>query len=139
MSPNSPANQGYSSVHPELYRQEIKPPVHVHEDTHSVMIYRLYMYTLLINTTEANATVLPVRIPGYKSSDIQLLPSSTTKHQVWDLYQEAAIVHSMRAVSYATFTSLWRQLLPHVVVMKPMSDLCWLCQRNSATITTLVH
>ena len=66
------------------------------------------------------------RVPGYKSSDIQLLPSSTTKRQVWE---------SMRPVSYSTFTSLWRQLLPHVVVMKPMSDLCWMCQKNSTAIT----
>ncbi|MCG8621417.1 MAG: hypothetical protein MJE68_05355 [Proteobacteria bacterium] len=66
--------------------------------------------------------VLPGRIPGYKSSDIQLLPSSTTKNRVWELYQEAAGVQSMRPVGYSTFTRLWRELLPHVVVMKPMSD-----------------
>lgn len=34
--------------------------------------------------------VLPGRIPGYKSADIQLLPSNTTKRHVWELYQEAA-------------------------------------------------
>ena len=79
--------------------------------------------------------VLPGRVPGYKSSDIQLLPSSTTKHQVWELYQQAASTQSMRPVCYSTFTSLWRQLLPHVVVMKPMSDLCWMCQKNSTAIT----
>ena len=76
--------------------------------------------------------VLPGRIPGYKSSDI---PSSTMKHQVWLLYQQAAGVESLHPVSYATFTSLWQQLLPHVVVMKPMSDLCWMCQKNSTAIT----
>ena len=79
--------------------------------------------------------VLPGRVPGYKSSDIQLLPSSTTKHQVWELYQQAASVEYMRPVSYSSFTSLWRQLLPQVVVMKPMSDLCWMCQKNSTAIT----
>ena len=79
--------------------------------------------------------VLPGRVPGYKSLDIQLLPSSTTKDQVWELYQQAATQESMRPVCYATFTSLWRQLVPHVVVMKPMSDLCWQCQKNSTAIT----
>ena len=88
-----------------------------------------------MHVTEVNAMILPGRVPGYKSSDIQLLPSSTTKHQVWELYQQAASVESMRPVSYSTFTSLWRQLLPHVVVMKPMSDLCWMCQKNSTAIT----
>ena len=41
----------------------------------------------------------------------------------------------MRPVSYSTFTSLWRQLVPHVVVMKPMSDLCWQCQKKTTAIT----
>ena len=84
---------------------------------------------------EANAMVLPGRVPGYKRSDIQLLPSSTTKHNVWELYQQAAAVGSTRPVCYSMFTFLWRQLLPHVVVMKPMSDLCWLCQQNSTATT----
>ena len=79
--------------------------------------------------------VLPGRVPGYKRSDIQLLPSSTTKHKVWELYQQAAAVGSTRPVCYSMFTSLWRQLLPHVVVMKPMSDLCWLCQQHSTAIS----
>ena len=75
--------------------------------------------------------ILPGRVPGYKSSDIQLLPSSTTKHQVGELYQQAANVESMHPVSYSTFMSLWWQL-PHVVMMKPMSDLCWMCQNSTA-------
>ena len=35
---------------------------------------------------EANAILLPGRIPGYKHTDVQLLPSSTTKRQVWQQY-----------------------------------------------------
>ena len=34
------------------------------------------------NYAEAHAILLPGRIPGYKRSDLQLLPSSTTKHHV---------------------------------------------------------
>ncbi len=109
----------------------------------------MHLHAVPFNTTDANAMVLPGRVPGYKRSDIQLLPSSTTKHKVWELYQQAAAVESTRPVCYSTFTSLWRQLLPHVVVMKPMTDLCWLCQQNSTAMTrslnrsteekTLVH
>ena len=40
----------------------------------------------------------------------------------------------MRPVGYSTFTGLWRQLLPYIVVMKPMTDLCWLCQQNGAAL-----
>ena len=78
--------------------------------------------------------VLPGRVPGYKSADVQLLPSSTTKHKVWELYQESATESSMRPVGYSTFTGLWRQLLPYIVVMKPMTDLCCLCQQNGAAL-----
>ena len=53
---------------------------------------------------------------------------------MWELYQQAAAVGSTRPVCYSMFTSIWRQLLPHLVVMKPMSDLCWLCQQNSTAI-----
>lgn len=29
---------------------------------------------------------------------------------------------------------LWRTLLPSVIIMKPMNDLCWTCHRNSTAI-----
>ena len=79
--------------------------------------------------------LLPGRVPGYKDSDVKLLPSSTTKRAIWELYLQAAAANTMRAVAYSTFTQLWRQLLPYIVVMKPMSDLCWVCQQNSTAIT----
>ena len=56
---------------------------------------QVYIHAVPVNTTEANAMVIPGRVPGYNRSDIQLLPSSTTKHKVWKLYQEAAAVGSM--------------------------------------------
>ena len=40
----------------------------------------------LMTFAEANAILLLGRIPGYKRSDVQLLPSSTTKRQVWLQY-----------------------------------------------------
>ena len=78
--------------------------------------------------------LLPGQVPGYKSSNVKLLPSSTTKHTIWKLYFWAAAASMMRAVAYSTFTQLWYQLLPNVVVMKPMSDLYWVCQQNSTAI-----
>ena len=40
----------------------------------------------------------------------------------------------LRAAAYTTFLKYWRDLTPHIVVMKPMSDLCWVCQKNSSAI-----
>ena len=61
-----------------------------------------YTTSFIINYAEANGVVLPGRIPGYKRSDLQLLPSSTTKRGVWLEYHTAAEAASIRAVGYTT-------------------------------------
>ena len=99
------------------------------------------MYTVCVHKcvcvigVNTNTMLLPGRVPGYKDSDVKLLPSSTTKHTIWELYLQAAAASSKHAVAHSIFTQLWRQLLPNIVIMNPMSDLCWVCQQNSAAIT----
>ena len=88
---------------------------------------------------EANAILLPGRIPGYKGSDIQILPSSTTKRAIWLLYEDTAQQLSQRRIAYSTFTKVWRNFLPHVVVARPMTDLCSTRQKNSAAIVRSVN
>ena len=95
---------------------------------------RVCIITPSRNLPDSNAMLLPGRVPGYKDTDVKLLPSSTTKHTIWEQYIQAAATTLMRAVAYSTFTHLWRQLLPNVIAMKPMSDLCWVCQQNSTVI-----
>ena len=81
------------------------------------------------------ALLLPGRVPGYSRSDINLLPSSVSMCGIWKVYQKAGRRDdSMRAVGYSTFTGLWRSLLPSVILMKPMTDLCWQCQKGSTVI-----
>ena len=100
-------------------------------DTQTVVQY-------LRTYAEANAILLPGRIPGYKRTDVQLLPSSTTKRQVWQQYstslQDLDTTH--HRVAYSTFCAIWRR---QVMVTKPMSDLCWLCQSNSTAIMRAVN
>ena len=85
---------------------------------------------------EANAILLPGRIPGYKRTDVQLLPSSTTKRQVWQQYCSSLhdLSNTHHQVAYSTFCSIWRHVVPQIMVTKPMSDLCWICQSNSMAI-----
>ena len=45
--------------------------------------------TFITNYAEQHALVLPGRVPGFKRSDIRLLPSSETKASVWRLYKAA--------------------------------------------------
>ena len=42
-------------------------------------------------------------------------------------------------MAYQTFTSYWHTLLPHIVVGRPLSDLCWTCQQNSNIILKFVN
>ena len=88
----------------------------------------------IINYAEGNGVILPGRVPGYKNTDLQLLPSSTTKRQVWMLYSNACSQSSSRAASYSTFCSLWLKLLPQVVITKPLTDLCNVCHRHSSLL-----
>ena len=82
-------------------------------------------------------TTTPFSFPAgyYKRDDLQLLPSSTTKREVWQLYHCTASADAdTKAVGYSFFCTFWRKLTPQVVVTRPMSDLCWGCQQNSNMI-----
>ena len=54
-----------------------------------------------------------------------------TQHLPWNASTCSEDIH---IVSYKTFCHLWRTLLPSIIIMYPMSDLCWLCQQNSTII-----
>lgn len=53
---------------------------------------------------------------------------------MWVQYKLACDEAGLRAAAYNTFCTLWRQVAPHITVMKPMTDLCWVCQQNSTSI-----
>ena len=53
---------------------------------------------------------------------------------MWVEYKLSCEEAGLPSVARSTFSSLWRKLVPHIQVMKPMSDLCWKCQQNSVAI-----
>ena len=93
----------------------------------------------LLNYAEQNALLLPGRVPGFSRTDIRLLPSSTSKRRIWKVYKEAMERVDSQAVAYTTFCRLWQQLTSYLVLMKPMTDLCWECQKNSAAIQSAIN
>ena len=94
-----------------------------------------YVVRFLLNYTEQNGLLLPGRVPGYSRTDIKLLPSSVSKRGIWRVYRAAAEDdNSVHTAAYSTFCKLWKTLVPSVVIMKPMSDLCWQCHQNSSAI-----
>ena len=88
---------------------------------------------------ETNAVLLPGRVPGFKRDDIQLLPSAVTKKSIWRQYCDTCDSLSAHAAAYSTFCRVWQKFLPHIVVSRPMTDLCWRCQQNSTAIVRSVN
>lgn len=86
------------------------------------------------NYADSNALVLPGRVPGFKKDDIKLLPSSHTKVRVYEAYKMSLATTDHRVVGHSSFYLLWKQLTPFVVTAKPMTDLCWTCQKNNTLI-----
>jgi len=65
-----------------------------------------------------------------------ILPDITHFQQmVWERYKAVCVESGLRAAARTTFLRYWRELAPHILVMKPMTDLCWVCQKNSTAIT----
>ena len=117
----------------------------IHGNTHKRPKHSLsfesteFVVRFLLSYAEQNA-LLPGRVPGYSRTDIKLLPSSVSKRGIWKTYHSAAEEEeAIHAVAYTTFCRLWRSLLPSVIIMKPMTDLCWTCHQNSTAILRAVN
>ena len=93
------------------------------------------MVSFLTSYAEEHTILLPGRVPGYKRAHIQLLPTSTTE-AVRLLYQAMA---GTKDIAHPTSFLLWRQLIPHILVMKPMADLCWVCQTNATAVMMSIN
>ena len=114
------------------------PPEHMETrgNYHIMLLLQIRsVVTLLHNNSERQGMALPGRIPGYSRTDIQLLPSWVSKPAIWQTFQASASIHpSAQTVAYSTFCRLWQKLMPNIVTMRPMSDLCWTCQQNNTLV-----
>ena len=87
------------------------------------------------NVAEEQALLLPGRVPGFKRTDVKLLPSTLTKHSLWKTYQDLCNNDCSISVGFSKFCDLWNQLCPFVIIiMRPATDLCWTCQKNNSRI-----
>lgn len=82
--------------------------------------------------TLKNGLPLPGRQPNYSTRGdkvLLLLPSDKTKSDIWELYNQAATMLNYRQVSLSEFKKVWLEQTPHILIMKPATDLCPKCQR----------
>ena len=85
----------------------------------------------LVNYAEVHAIMLPGRHPCHWKANYKLLLTNVTRRKVNDDYCLAGADSGIRVVARSTFYRLWRQLLPFITTMRPSTDLCWFCQKNS--------
>ena len=84
------------------------------------------------NFAETHGILLPGRVPGVRDYEkAKLLPSSMSKHYVYSMYKESC---DGRVVSESSFKTAWKLYVPHIYIMKPMTDLCWTCRKNSRAV-----
>ncbi|XP_034779473.2 uncharacterized protein LOC117405962 [Acipenser ruthenus] len=93
----------------------------------------------IVNFAEDHAMVLPGRVPRFNQFDIKLLPSNHTKASIWRKYNTAMEAAGKRAVKIDSFRRLWRTLVPYIRNTRPMTDLCWTCQKNNSAIYRSVN
>ena len=83
---------------------------------------------------EEHGILLPGRTPGvrdYKRS--KLLTSSMSKRQIYGMYK-ASCDEQERIPSESAFKLAWKLYVPHITIMKPMTDLCSTCRKNSRAL-----
>ena len=87
------------------------------------------------NYAQREGLSLPGRVPAYKSFRIKLLPTSTTKAELWRSYKHAAEARGYSVVGYTKFVQTWNDFLPFIKIMHPPTDLCHTCQKNTEKIS----
>ena len=97
-----------------------------------------HVTAFLMHFGDQHGMVLPGRVPGFARDDLRVLPSNYTRNAIWQLYTDADSPAVIRKVKLRSFSELWKQLLPFIVVAKPMSDLCWVCQQNNTRVVRYV-
>ena len=96
-----------------------------HNDTEKIVSF-------IKNFAETHGILLPGRVPGVRDYEkAKLLPSSMSKRYVYSMYKESC---DGRVVSESSFKTAWKLYVPHIYIMKPMTDLCWTCRKNSRAV-----
>ena len=96
-----------------------------HNDTEKIVSF-------IKNFAETHGILLPGRVPGVRDYEkAKLLPSSMSKRYVYSMYKESC---DGRVVSESSFKTAWKLYIPHIYIMKPMTDLCWTCRKNSRAV-----
>lgn len=121
-----------NSIAASLDKDGLKPRIHGNAgktpkhaiSSHAVYVQRISQF--LKEYTLKNRLPLPGRQPNYSTRGdkvLLLLHSDKTKSDIWELYNQAATMLNYRQVSFSEFKNVWLEQTPHILVMKPATDL----------------
>ncbi|XP_060807122.1 uncharacterized protein LOC106142669 [Amyelois transitella] len=96
---------------------------------------RVTAVTFIKSFSEQNSLVLPGRLPYYSNPDLNILPSSMTKQYIYEKYVEACTKSEKTYVGRSSWYKIWDDFCPHIVIQKPRTDLCHVCQQNVMSIS----
>ena len=92
-----------------------------------------HITSFITNYARAHSLPLPGRVPGHRDK-VMVRPSDVTKALVYSKYKSACAESEREAVGRSKFYDLWSELLPHISISTPSSDLCFTCQQNALAI-----
>ena len=93
----------------------------------------------LINYAENNALVLPGKTRGIRDHRTMLLPSWESKKEIHAKYVASCEAAGIRSLKRNAFYGIWREALPFIVIQRPRSDLCGLCQKNTMKMSEMAN
>ena len=76
---------------------------------------------------------LPGRVPAHRDK-VLVLPADITKITVYSKYKQACSLSDLRVAGKSKFYQVWQEILPHISVSIPSTDLCFTCQKNNLAI-----
>lgn len=88
------------------------------------------------NYAEDAALFMPGRLANQRNI-VKLLPSSDTKQNLFLKYKQAAEESNKRALGLSSFKNVWNHFCSDVVIMRPRTDLCAICQKSTEAHSNL--
>ena len=86
-----------------------------------------YLTKFITNYARAHGMPLPGRVPGHRDK-VMVLPTDITKLVVYSKYKQACTASGFLCAGKSKFYQLWQEVLPHISVNTPNTDLCFTCQ-----------
>lgn len=87
---------------------------------------RLKAVRFILNFAQNNGLVLPGRLPVYRNNpDLLLLPSTMSKKYIYEKY---LAVEKENPMGKRLWYSTWLEFCGNVVIQRPRTDLCTICQ-----------